>query len=306
MKTQFSKWKVSYMLILLAGIAIAISCKKNNNSNEGQNQDQTQLTKDEEMAILKAGFSPDDAFRKDGGYMVEGDIFLDANNLATQQKIVEDLKQNKPTTEQYRSTNIVAVGVSKELKIKVDAGTSEKVFRDATSEAIKRYNDLNLKLTFKLLDANAVETADIVINGADLGKTPDGKKTILGQSAGFPANGNPASPIKLSTVVYGPNYNNNNLLASVIAHEIGHAIGFRHTDYADRNYSCDIKTYNSFFGKYSKQNEGQGTGGAIHIPGTPQAENGDPNSWMLACIEGDNRPFTANDKVAIKALYPVK
>lgn len=303
MKTSFSKLKAGYVLILLTGIAIAISCKKNNTTNE--NQDQTQLTKDEEMAIAKAGFSPDNAFKKDGGYIVEGDIFLDAKNLATQQQIVGNLRQNKPTTEQYRSTNIVNVGTSRVLKIKIDAGTSQKVFNDAATEAIKRYNDLNLKLSFKLLDASSAETADISIIGADLGKAPNGQ-TILGQSAGFPTNGNPASPIKLSNVVYGPTYAKNSLLATVIAHEIGHAIGFRHTDYADRNFSCDIQTYNSWLGKYLKQNEGQADVGAVLIPGTPKAENGDPDSWMLACLGENSRPFTAYDLVALKALYPVK
>ncbi|WP_293310833.1 hypothetical protein, partial [Pedobacter sp. UBA5917] len=81
MKAQFLKSKTGYAIILFAGLAIAISCKKNNTDNEAL-QNQTQLTKDEEIAIAKAGFSPDNAFKKDGGYLVEGDIFLDAKNIA--------------------------------------------------------------------------------------------------------------------------------------------------------------------------------------------------------------------------------
>jgi hypothetical protein len=41
--------------------------------------------------------------------------------------------------------------------------------------------------------------------------------------------------------------------------------------------------------------------GAVHIPGTPTG--GDPNSWMLACSNGTNRPFNANDKIALAYLY---
>jgi hypothetical protein len=49
-------------------------------------------------------------------------------------------------------------------------------------------------------------------------------------------------------------------------------------------------------------NEGDGGVGAILIPGTPS--NPDPNSWMLACISNlQNRPFNANDKVALNYLY---
>lgn len=320
MKTNLLKSKLSYLLIFLAGTAVAISCKKSNNSSTPPEEDTTDLTKTELSAIAKAGFSPFNVLKKDGGYLVEGDIFLDAKNLATQQAIVSDLRNNKTSTEQYRTTNIVSVNTSRELKIKVDAGASQTVFSNAATEAIKRYNDLKLKLTFRLLGTGSTETPDIVINGADLGTASNGG-TILGQSAGFPTGGNPASPIKLSSVVYNASYNNNNLLATVIAHEIGHAIGFRHTDYMNRAYSCGasfsaatIRRYTKLYPTRSLENEddfsfimsdlGGDSPGAILIPGTPSTP--DAKSWMLACSDGTNRPFTPYDLVAIKGLYPVK
>jgi hypothetical protein len=78
-----------------------------------------------------------------------------------------------------------------------------------------------------------------------------------------------------------------------MAHELGHCIGFRHTDYMNRSYSCG-----------SGGNEGQTTTGvgAVLIPGTPSGP--DAKSWMLACIgSGVNRPFNSNDKVALAYLY---
>ena len=81
-------------------------------------------------------------------------------------------------------------------------------------------------------------------------------------------------------------------MASIVAHEMGHCIGYRHTDYMNRAYSCG--------GHHS--NEGSAGIGAVWIPGTPTGP--DANSWMLACIgSGVNRPFTANDKVALNYLY---
>jgi len=50
-------------------------------------------------------------------------------------------------------------------------------------------------------------------------------------------------------------------------------------------------------------NEGAGAMGAVWIPGTPTGP--DAASWMLACNSGVNRPFNANDVIAINYLYSV-
>jgi hypothetical protein len=61
----------------------------------------------------------------------------------------------------------------------------------------------------------------------------------------------------------------------------------------NRAYSCG-----------SGGNEGQTTTGvgAVLIPGTPSGP--DAKSWMRACIGSNvNRPFNANDKVALAYLF---
>ncbi len=60
------------------------------------------------------------------------------------------------------------------------------------------------------------------------------------------------------TRAYYDNVSNINGLATTIAHEMGHCIGMRHTDYMDRSYSCGGVP----------DNEGDGGVGANHIPGT--------------------------------------
>ncbi len=111
-------------------------------------------------------------------------------------------------------------------------------------------------------------------------------------SAGFPtSSGNPYGTINVNSGAIGSNPNTS-YLATILAHEMGHCIGFRHTDYMDRSYSCG--------GGYA--NEGASTVGAVHIPGTPTTA--DPNSWMLACIGGgQNRDFNNNDVTALNYLY---
>ena len=94
-----------------------------------------------------------------------------------------------------------------------------------------------MRLTFQRVSSGG----NIVVKGADLGTGG-----ILGQSSGFPTStGNPATPITINNHpgTFGSNPSVN-WLATIVAHEMGHTIGFRHTDYFNRAYSCggDITT----------------------------------------------------------------
>jgi hypothetical protein len=151
---------------------------------------------------------------------------------------------------------------------------------NAINNAIARYNAENLGLTF-------------VRGGSSGGGNINIRVVNTNQyiaSAGFPSNGNPYNSIS-----YAKRYNNysDGFMTTVIAHEMGHCIGFRHTDYMNRAYSCG-----------SGGNEGQETSGvgAVNIPGTPTGP--DSGSWMLACLSATtNRPFNNNDKTALNYLY---
>jgi len=152
----------------------------------------------------------------------------------------------------------------------------------ALDEAISRFNNEHLSLHF----ARATSNADIIIE--------KGVGTYLANS-GFPnGDGNPYHTIKLNSMFIG---NNNtsafiNYTATIITHEIGHCIGFRHTDYVDRSFSCGGKS----------MKESCGFAGAVLIPGTVTVP--DRGSWMLTCISaGENRPFTAYDQIALRYLY---
>ena len=74
---------------------------------------------------------------------------------------------------------------------------------------------------------------------------------------------------------------------------MGHCVGFRHTDYFDRSISCGG----------SPSNQGTAGVGANHIPGTPTGATASKKSFMLACTDGGDRPFNADDKTALDYLY---
>lgn len=232
--------------------------------------------------IIAQGFSTDGVYKTDGGYVVEGDILLSAEALAnpanlTYMRIAEE--------EQYRTTNLVT---PLPRRIKISVSGLDPIWTAALDSAIARYNLLGMRLRFKRVASPL--NSDIDLIGADLG--PGG---VLGRSSGFPdAAGNPPDTITINNRpgTFGSNPSVQ-WLATIVAHEIGHTIGFRHTDYANRNYSCGFSI---------PRNEGDAGVGAIWIPGTPTGPK-DPGSWMLACTDGTNRPFNANDIIALNYLY---
>ncbi|GAB3834179.1 M57 family metalloprotease [Hymenobacter jeollabukensis] len=268
---KFNKVLSTAAVCAFAALSMTSCSKKENVQAKGPIADAT-------INQIKAlGFTTTGAQKVDGGVVVEGDILLTNEMLAS---APDQSLLRVGQDEQYRTTNLVQ-RLPRTLTVKL-IGSFPSAYVSAVDEAIRRYNAENLQLHFTRITSTA--TADLPITSAYLGAG------ILGQSGGFPSNGNPAPGFKLSPTVI--NSTNVNYIATIMAHEMGHCIGLRHTDYFNRAYSCGG----------SASNEGASSVGAILIPGTPSGA--DPNSWMLACVgNGVNRYFNANDKIALNYLY---
>jgi len=253
--------------LLIAGFAIT-SCKK-----EAKQTAQDEISQETLAKISTHGFGTSDVQKVDEGYLVEGDIIL-----------TEDFLNSAPggnflriaDMEQYRTTLLVTA-LPRNITIS-SSGNISAGLSSAIDAAIARYNGENLRITM----SRVASGGDIVI------RLINGGNYIA--SSGFPTStGDP-----YGTVKYNRAYQNYSagFMTTVIAHEVGHAIGFRHTDFMDRSYSCGG----------SPTNEGASNVGAVLIPGTPSGP--DSGSWMLSCLSATtNRPFNNNDKTALGYLY---
>ena len=269
--------KVLYALSATAICIFAvISCQKNQSKPDTQTQ---QISREVLNKISQLGFTTDGAFTdEDGNYVVEGDIVI------TPQLLNSDPSHTLlrvANSEQYRTTNLIK-SLPRTITVSLDKRIPS-AYGAVLTEMVNRYNALNLQIHFQQLSSGG-QIVFKVAHGSYLA------------SSGFPdSQGNPYPTVNVNTTAISQYSTSTTFLgfaATIFAHEVGHCIGFRHTDYMNRSYSCGG----------SAVNEGASTVGAILIPGTPSGP--DPNSWMLACVgAGQNRPFNSNDQTALNYLY---
>jgi hypothetical protein len=271
----------SAIVMMLAGTWAG--CKKTADSEVAES---TKLNASEKALVLAAGFNENWAEKRtDGSYLIEGDILLSADQL-------QQMASTSPThnfvianEEHYRTFELVNTGgVVRTITVSLGSGFPS-YYSTGLDQALARYNGYNTNIRFQRVASGG----QIHISGANLGRSLGG--CILGMAAGFPTGGNPAGGFQLSTSKCATSYiNTADKADEVIAHEIGHCIGFRHTDYVNRA-SCG-----------STSGETAGTIGAVHISGTPTTVAGNYNSWMMACTNG-SPIFNAEDGIAFTTVY---
>lgn len=277
--------KVNYLVAMLLGGSILFSaCEQQSDSLAPENE----VSDEVKAQLVSAGFDVVNIapMKFEDGFLVEGDIYLTAGQIANMKE-----GTRLPIEEQYSTDNLVSTNGSRVITIYAPVGGRSGYSAGMIAGldlAIARYNAENIGLSFQRVTSST--GANIVMSR--LSKR-DESRGVLG-SAGFPtASGDPYNQIKMSGVLESSYGLSTAGIATIIAHEMGHCIGFRHTDYFDRSISCGGAT----------SNEGASTVGANHIPGTPTGATASAKSWMLACTDGGDRPFNNDDKTALNYLY---
>jgi hypothetical protein len=222
--------------------------------------------------LVEAGFPADDIMVADGAVYVGRDAHV------TLESSREMLQSGKQTAEQYQTTNIVGTSVTKICIVPTSQFNSYSRLSAGLDLAIENYNSQGLRITLQRGGTGCTATISA--------KTTSG----VGGSSGFPKGGKPYGTINIGTGLesYSVDVNEH-----VITHEIGHTIGFRHSDYYDRSISCGG----------AASNEGASNVGAIHIPGTPTtATTG--GSVMNSCFRSnESGEWSSSDRTALNYLY---
>lgn len=234
----------------------------------------TEQTENEQIIanLIEAGFPASEMMVSEGRVYVG----LDAEvSLAASEEM---LQPGKESLEQYRTTNLVSSSVTKICIIPTSQFNGYSQLSAGLDLAIENYNSQNLSFTMvrgSFADCSATISA----------RTTSG----TGGSAGFPTGGKPYGTINIGVGLQ--NYSDD-VSEHVITHELGHCIGFRHSDYYNRAISCG-----------SGGNEGASNVGAIHIPGTPtDARVG--GSIMNSCFRAtESGEWSSSDKTALSYLY---
>ncbi|MBL7809718.1 MAG: hypothetical protein JNN28_17995 [Saprospiraceae bacterium] len=260
------------LMFALAGISLlAFACQKNENVQDST-PEESQLMK--QFLATTYGFLPESIVEHDHCFVAEGDQCFHKEDFWNHYSSGADGEFSVPEAgsdelaadrKHYRWSYLVTK--TKNVTIRILPGVPT-VWKNAITQAVIDWNALGGGLTFSIQYASSPKFGVVNVSMKTM-SNEDYAKAYYPTSNGYPG----------SDLFINPYFNNilsPNSKTGVIAHEIGHTIGIRHTDSGDGSLITNVST--------SCKN------------------NPDPESVMSA--EGDfYYGFTTCDREAYKALY---
>ena len=203
------------ILILTTTLLFAASCT----NKQQEDQDILQNQKIMDYLSNAYGFASEDIEETNDAFVAEGDILFPKEGFwetfgPREEVVASDRKH-------YHNTYLVTT--TDYIKINIKPGVPA-TWITAIEDAVEEWNDLYGGLYFEVSYSNSHNNIYGAVNVSMNGTLPS---TVFARGASPSNQGNPGS-----TLLINPKYNHLALSPKtlVIAHEIGHTIGFMHTD----------------------------------------------------------------------------
>jgi len=260
-----TKTKLSALLLMLFSVALMFGCSDEFSSEV--EEPKVDPSDPVVQQMLEDGFAMEDIEAYDDYYVAEGDIVF-----YKEEPVFDDDAPENGRTEQARSTYTVAPAY-RNIRVYLDQGSFSSLnLNDAVNTSIAAFNAVGTEITFSRVYSQS--QANIVIKrNNNIGASVCGR-------AGFPfSNGRPFNNVDISeTTLINYGLTSQAQLRLLVAHEIGHCIGFRHTNWQSRGEST-----------------------AIHIPGTPTSDGSSIMNGGTCGVSWSGLSYY--DRVAMEVLY---
>jgi hypothetical protein len=202
--------------------------------------------------------------------LVEGDIYLSKAQLRSVPVGSGDPMAPKF---QYRTTNLVTAANVRDIVVDVSGLASQPGWQTAAREALAHWSGIT-NSNVQMVEGSP---ADIIVATTCTSYN-------VAAYASFPAGGNVGPTIYVNTC-FGYSTSHAQKLHNMV-HELGHSIGFRHSNYAQRG-------------------ETGGVEGAVHIYGTPTSGNATGSVMNGGTALNSWAGFAASDLTAVRSIYPL-